>query len=44
MSFEEFETITDFRGEDVTDRSKIIPPSSEPCRKPGDVSMITEKK
>ena len=44
MSFEEFKTIIDFRGEDVTDRSKIIPPSSESCRKPKDVSMITEEK
>ena len=44
MCFKEFKTITYFGGEDVTDRSKIITPSSEPCRKPGDVSMITEVK
>ena len=30
--FQEFKTITKFEREDVTDRAKIIPPSSEPCR------------
>ena len=44
MFFEEFETITNFGRKDVTDRSKIIPPSSEPCRKPENISMITEEK
>ena len=44
MCFEEFKTIMNFRREDVKDRSEVNPPSGKPCRKPGDVSMVTEKK
>ena len=44
MYFEEFKTITNFRREDIRDRSKIIPPSGKPCKEPRDVGMITEEK